>query len=137
MLNTFYFAVMKGLLNTLACFLLLGLLAGCAEEEDIVPCFSARVVDSSSMCGQGDLVELTGVTDQEDGVVRCGFGEMTKLVRVVNLPDDLKYEGATFTCQLEEIEDPQICAAIYVHYTAARITNICSKDTAPVVAAGK
>ena len=126
---------MKASLQILACFLLTLMLSGCAGDEDIMPSMDARVVDNAGMCGEGNLIEVTSV--DAEGVARCGFGESARLYRVLNLPDDLKYEGATFTCQLEEIDDNMACIAIYRIYPAARITEICSKDTAPVVAAGK
>lgn len=111
-----------------ACLILGVIVVGCSEkEEDVAPCLHARVVDIADPCSGGVLLELTAEEYTSDRGF-CGTPGLYKYVTVDNLPDDLKHEGATFTCQIEKTEG-KVCPAIYMNYEAATITRICSSDT--------
>ncbi|MEJ8801044.1 hypothetical protein [Pontibacter sp. H249] len=121
----------------LICFTLASFLAGCTKEDNITPCVNARVVDVSDPCSGGVVLELVK-EEFATGNGFCGTPNIYKYVTVDNLPEDLKYVGARFTCQIEETNAGKACIAIYAVYQTATIRKVCSRqDTAPVVAAEK
>ena len=117
---------MKTLLLTFASLLMVALLTSCSEDENIMPCLDARVVDVADPCSGGVVLELTKAeAPQSNGF--CGTPNLYKYVTVNNLPENLKFVGARFSCQIEKAEG-NICPAIYMMYEAATITSICSSE---------